>query len=98
MKADDLEELEAGQQLQVQAQYEAALGGYRYQVRILDDLAGLFLANKVQVEAIKAGEAVYFEVTLTDAWVWAVHRQVRTVSRVLIQTFATVITEDMKQP
>jgi len=96
MKADDLEELEAGEKLRLREQYLAALGAYRYQVEVDSNI---YLANKVDVEVFQAGDAAYFEITLTDAWSWTMYRPVRTLAKVrLLSLFDTVVIEDMKQP
>jgi hypothetical protein len=96
MKADELEELEAGQQLDVQEQYRAASQVYRFEVQLDGVRPRLFLTNKVDVEVLQAGDAAYFEVTLIDAWAWSPTSPLRTRGKVLIHTFDTVVIEDRK--
>jgi Protein of unknown function (DUF2469) len=92
MKADELEELEASQALDLRDQYRAAFPLYRYEVTIPGER--LYLANHVRVNVMEAGDAAYFEITLTDAWVWSSVMPVRTLGKVLIHTFDTVTVED----
>jgi hypothetical protein len=94
MNADDLEELEAAEKIRLREDYRMALDLFRYEVCLPDRL---YLANDVQVEPRAAGDSVYFEVTLTDAWSWTSHRQVRTVSKVQIHTYDTVMVEDLSR-
>ena len=60
------------------------------------DRAPLYLANDadVRVKATDGGE-VFFEVALTDAWVWDIYRQSRFVKRVKVLTFKDVNVEEL---
>jgi hypothetical protein len=94
MKSDDLEELEATEQLRVREDYRMALPLYRYEVTLANGTT--YLANNVHAEVLQAGSVAYFEVTLTDCWTWNRARPARTVGKVMIHTFATITIEDMK--
>jgi hypothetical protein len=41
---------------------------------------------------------VYFEVSLTDAWVWDMYRQARFVKQVRVLTFRDVNVEELTKP
>jgi Protein of unknown function (DUF2469) len=96
MSTEELEELDAAQELETREQYKSALQVYRYEVN-LGDGHTTWLANNVEVEVQEAGHSAYFHVTLTEAWSWDPHRQIRTLARVIIHTFDTVTIEDWKQ-
>lgn len=93
MKADDLEELEAAEQLRLKDEFRAAFPLFRFTVR-LDTT--MFLANQVDVKVLEAGDSAYFEVTLTDAWAWGANLPVRTQGKVLVHTFDTVVIGDRR--
>jgi hypothetical protein len=98
MKADELAELEAAQQLRVREEYPAAFQLFRFAVHVDSVEPRTYLANDVKVNVMEAGHSAYFEVTLTDAWAWNPERPVRTLGKVLVHTFDTVTIEDREQP
>ena len=56
-----------------------------------------YLANKVDFNVRSAGQDVYFDVQLTDAWVWDVYRSSRFVKSVRIVTFKDVNVEEVQK-
>ena len=54
-----------------------------------------YLANKVDVGRASDGGEVYFEVTMSDAWVWDVYRPARFVKNVRVVTFKDVNVEEL---
>ncbi len=56
-----------------------------------------YLANKVDFNVRSAGQDVYFDVQLTDAWVWDVYRSSRFVKNVRIVTFKDVNVEEVQK-
>jgi hypothetical protein len=54
-----------------------------------------YLANNVEVVARSDGGEVYFEVTMSDAWVWDVYRPARFVKHVRVVTFKDVNVEEL---
>ena len=56
-----------------------------------------YLANRVDFNTRSAGQDVYFDVQLTDAWVWDVYRPSRFVKSVRIVTFKDVNVEEIQK-
>ena len=56
-----------------------------------------YLANKVDFNVRSAGQDVYFDVQLTDAWVWDVYRSSRFAKSVRIVTFKDVNVEEVQK-
>ena len=58
-----------------------------------------YLANDVDVNvrASAAGD-IFFEVTLTDAWVWDIYRASRFIRSARIVTFKDVNVEELNKP
>ena len=54
-------------------------------------------ANKVDFNVRSAGQDVYFDVQLTDAWVWDVYRSSRFAKSVRIVTFKDVNVEEVQK-
>jgi hypothetical protein len=56
-----------------------------------------YLANHVDLQVRSAAGEVYFELVLTDAWVWDVYRSARFVDSVRVVTFKDVNVEELKK-
>jgi hypothetical protein len=84
MSAEDLEKYETEMELQLYKEYRDVVGLFAYVVETNVDL---------QVRA-DAGET-YFEVTMSDAWVWDMYRPARFVKNVKVVTFKDVNVEEL---
>lgn len=56
-----------------------------------------YLANNVDLQVRSAAGEVYFELSLSDAWVWDVYRSKRFVKSVRVVTFKDVNVEELIQ-
>src|SRR4028118_2216827 len=56
------------------------------------------LANAVDLQVREAGAEVYFELKLSDAWVWDMYRPARFVRNVRVLTFKDVNVEEPDKP
>jgi hypothetical protein len=57
-----------------------------------------YLANSVEMTARNADGEVYFELRLSDAWVWDMYRPARFVKQVRVVTFKDVNIEEVEKP
>ena len=57
-----------------------------------------YLCNSVDVKVRNDGGEVYFDVTMTDAWVWDIYRPARFAKRVRVVTFKDVNVEELAKP
>ena len=57
-----------------------------------------YLCNHVDVQARPFGGDVFFELTLTDAWVWDIYRSSRFVRSVRVITYKDVNVEELSKP
>ena len=57
-----------------------------------------YLCNGYHLEQHETGGDTWFELTLSDAWVWDVYRPTRFVSQVQVRTFRDVNIEELKHP
>jgi Protein of unknown function (DUF2469) len=93
VSAEDLERYEADLELQLYREYRDVVGLFGY---VVETERRFYLANGVDVQP-RGGEGgeVYFDVRLTDAWVWDLYRPARFVKSVRIITFKDVNVEEL---
>jgi len=89
---DDLENYETEAELALYREYRDVVGLFTY---VVETERRFYLANKVDLEVKHVGDDVYFDLTLTDAWVWDVYRSARLVKSVRVVTFRDVNVEEL---
>jgi hypothetical protein len=92
MSAEDLEKYETEMELQLYREYRDVVGLFSY---VVETERRFYLANDVKVEVRNAGADVYFEVVMSDAWVWDMYRPARFVKHVRVVTFKDVNVEEI---
>lgn len=95
MSVDDLEKYEAEIELALYREYRDVFAMFSY---VVETEKRFYLANGVALTEHREGADTYFEVNLTDAWVWDMYRAARFVGSVRILTFADVNIEELKRP
>ena len=76
MSAEDLDNYETDAELALYREYRDVIKLFTY---VVETERRFYLANKVDFNVRSAGQDVYFDVQLTDAWVWDVYRSSRSV-------------------
>ncbi len=94
MSLDDLEKYEAEMELALYREYRDVIPMFRY---LIETERRFYLANKVDVSEKRQGDEIWFEVSLTDAWVWDMYRQSRFVPQVRVITFEDVNIEELRR-
>ena len=94
MSAEDLERYETEIELQLYREYRDVLKMFRY---VVETERRFYLTNKVDLQVRTADGEVYFEVTMSDAWVWDMYRPARFVKNVKVLTFKDVNVEELSQ-
>lgn len=92
MSAEDLENYETEMELSLYREYRDVVGLFSH---VVETERRFYLANSVDVQARTHDGEVYFEVTMTDAWVWDVYRPARFVKAVKVVTFKDVNVEEL---
>jgi Protein of unknown function (DUF2469) len=92
MSAEDLENYETEMELQLYREYRDVVGLFSH---VVETERRFYLANNVEVVPRSDGGEVYFEVTMSDAWVWDVYRPARFVKQVRVVTFKDVNVEEL---
>ena len=94
MSMEDLEKYEAEMELGLYREYRDVLPMFSY---VVETDKRFYLANNVELTEHHKGADTYFELRLTDAWVWDMYRSARFVSAVRVMTFADVNIEELKK-
>jgi hypothetical protein len=92
MSAEDLDNYETEMELALYREYRDVVGLFTY---VVETERRFYLANTVDVVPRSADGEVYFELTLSDAWVWDVYRSARFVKTVRVVTFKDVNVEEL---
>ena len=92
MSAEDLEKYETEMELTLYKEYRDIVSQFSY---VVETERRFYLANSVQLEARNADGEVYFEVRMSDAWVWDMYRPARFAKSVKVLTFKDVNVEEL---
>ncbi|MBD8505503.1 MULTISPECIES: DUF2469 domain-containing protein [Lolliginicoccus] len=95
MSAEDLEKYDTEMELTLYREYRDVVGQFAY---VVETERRFYLANAVELIPRNAEGEVYFEVRMTDAWVWDMYRPARFVSHVRVFTFKDVNIEELEKP
>jgi len=92
MSAEDLEKYETEMELQLYREYRDVVGLFSH---VVETERRFYLCNAVDVKVRGEGGEVYFDVAMSDAWVWDVYRPARFVKNVRVVTFKDVNIEEL---
>jgi hypothetical protein len=76
-------------------EYRDVVAQFQY---VVETERRFYLANAVDVQPRTADGEVWFELNLTDAWVWDMYRPARFVKSVRVLTFKDVNVEKLDKP
>jgi hypothetical protein len=93
MSAEDLERFEADAELSLYREYRDVVKIFKY---VVETDRRFYLCNAVDVKVRSETGDAYFEVTLTDAWVWDIYRPARFAKQVKVLTFKDVNVEELQ--
>src|SRR3954451_104833 len=92
MSAEDLEKYETEMELHLYREYRDVVGIFKY---VVETDRRFYLCNQVDVKARTEAGDVFFEVSMTDAWVWDMYRPARFAKNVKGLTFKDVNVEEL---
>ncbi len=93
MSTEDLEQYESEIELALYREYRDVVGLFRF---VVETERRFYLANTVDVRVRSSeGGEVFFEVSMSDAWVWDIYRQARFVKSVRVLSFKDVNVEEL---
>ena len=95
MSTEDLEKYETEMELALYREYRDVVGLFGY---VVETERRFYLANAVEVAPRRSDDGeVWFEVSMTDAWVWDMYRPARFVKNVRVLTFKDVNVEELNR-
>ena len=80
-------------ELALYREYRDVVGIFKY---VVETDRRFYLCNAVDVKVRSETGDAYFEVTLTDAWVWDIYRPARFAKNVKVLTFKDVNVEELQ--
>ena len=92
--SEDLDRYEADMELALYREYRDVVGIFKY---VVETDRRFYLCNQVDVKARTEAGDVFFEVSMTDAWVWDMYRPARFAKNVKVLTFKDVNVEELAQ-
>jgi len=92
MDENEFEDYDREAELALFREYRSVVDTFRY---VIETERRLYLANEVDFKRIDAESDFYFELNLTDVWVWDIYRTDRFVSSVRVLTFKDVNVEEL---
>ncbi len=92
MSAEDLEQYETDLELKLYKEYRDVLPMFSH---VVETERRFYLANDVNMEIRNENGRPFFDIRLTDAWVWDMYRPQRFVKDVHILTFKDVNVEEV---
>ena len=93
MSVEDLDKYEADMELALYREYRDVVAIFKY---VVETDRRFYLCNAVDVKVRSETGDAYFEVTLTDAWVWDIYRPARFAKNVKVLTFKDVNVEELQ--
>ena len=92
MSAEDLEKYETEMELTLYREYRDVVSIFKY---VVETDRRFYLCNQVDVKARTEAGDVFFEVSMSDAWVWDMYRPARFVKSAKVLTFRDVSIEEI---
>ena len=92
MDENEFEDYDRNAELALYREYRDVVGQFSY---VIETERRFYLANEVDVKRIDAEHDFYFELTMSDVWVWDVYRADRFVKSVRVLTFKDVNVEEL---
>ena len=92
MSDEDIERFEDDMELRLWREYQSVLSTFTY---VVETERRFYLANQVKVTEHEGPGGPWFEVELSDAWVWDMYRPTRFVTSVRVVTTGDVNVEEL---
>ena len=92
MDDEDFEDYDREVELALYREYRDVVGQFNY---VVETERRFYLANEVELVQKDTAHDFYFELTMSDVWVWDVYRSDRFVQSVRVLTFKDVNVEKL---
>ena len=92
MDDEEFDDFDREAELALYREYRDVLGMFRY---VVETERRFYLANEVTLVRKETDTDFYFELSLTDVWVWDIYRSNRFAKSVRVLTFKDVNVEEL---
>ena len=92
MDDEDFDDYDREAELALYREYRDVVGQFSY---VIETERRFYLANEVDLKRVDTETDFYFELTMSDVWVWDVYRADRFVKAVRVLTFKDVNVEEL---
>lgn len=92
MDENEVDDYDREAELALYKEYKAVVGAFKY---VIETERRFYLANEVDLKRVDTPTDFYFELTMSDVWVWDIYRTDRFVKSVRVLTFKDVNVEEI---
>jgi hypothetical protein len=92
MEENEYEDYDRQAEVALYREYRDVVGTFKY---VIETERRFYLANEVELKRVDTSADFYFELNMSDVWVWDIYRSDRFVSSVRVLTFKDVNVEEL---
>lgn len=92
MEENEFEDYDRQAEVALYREYRDVVGTFKY---VIETERRFYLANEVELKRIDTSTDFYFELNMSDVWVWDIYRADRFVQSVRVLTFKDVNVEEL---
>jgi hypothetical protein len=92
MEENEFEDYDRQAEVALYREYRDVVGTFKY---VIETERRFYLANEVELKRIDTSSDFYFELNMSDVWVWDIYRTDRFVQSVRVLTFKDVNVEEL---
>jgi len=92
MEENEFEDYDRQAEVSLYREYRDVVGTFKY---VIETERRFYLANDVELKRVDTPNDFYFELTMSDVWVWDIYRTDRFIKSVRVLTFKDVNVEEL---
>ena len=92
MEENEYEDYDRQAEVALYREYRDVVGTFKY---VIETERRFYLANDVELKRVDTPNDFYFELTMSDVWVWDIYRTDRFIKSVRVLTFKDVNVEEL---
>ena len=92
MEENEYEDYDRQAEVALYREYRDVVGTFKY---VIETERRFYLANDVELKRVDTPNDFYFELTMSDVWVWDFYRTDRFIKSVRVLTFKDVNVEEL---
>jgi hypothetical protein len=92
MEENEFEDYDRQAEVALYREYRDVVGTFKY---VIETERRFYLANDVELKRVDTPNDFYFELNMSDVWVWDIYRTDRFIQSVRVLTFKDVNVEEL---